>query len=250
MHTDIHSYRHTFIHFLHSFIHTDMQTYIHTARNNRSAAQQNAARDARVHTNPHVYIVAMWVKNSRLQRECTHRGSASPFPSCVVLRQILEAMLEVMQIFSQEFVQNRTVEQIVVPVGHGVEVYLLPKEVDEKVKKCVQKTVKVIQLVPQERIQDRIAEEVVDIPLPQIMEVRIVRWNRSWTSPFSRFRRKLPSWRHSACIPPGTDSACSCHPFPSVFFFHSALLGSSSSSHPQACNAVGTSDGVIPLSRI
>ena len=28
----------------------------------------------------------------------------------------------------------------------------------------------VIQLVPQERIQERIAEQVVDIPLPQIME--------------------------------------------------------------------------------
>ena len=34
----------------------------------------------------------------------------------------------------------------------------------------VQKTVEVIQLVPQERIQERIAEQVVDIPLPQIME--------------------------------------------------------------------------------
>ena len=33
-----------------------------------------------------------------------------------------------------------------------------------------QKTVEVIQLVPQERIQERIAEQVVDIPLPQIME--------------------------------------------------------------------------------
>ena len=35
--------------------------YIHTARNKRSAAQQSATRDARVHTNPHVYIVAMWI---------------------------------------------------------------------------------------------------------------------------------------------------------------------------------------------
>ena len=31
-------------------------------------------------------------------------------------------------------------------------------------------TVEVIQLVPQERIQERIAEQDVDIPLPQIME--------------------------------------------------------------------------------
>ena len=37
-------------------------------------------------------------------------------------------------------------------------------------EKCVQKTVEVIQLVPQECIQERIAEQVVDIPLPQIME--------------------------------------------------------------------------------
>ena len=43
--------------------------------------------------------------------------------------------MEVVQIVPQEFVQNRTVEQIVVPVGHGVEVYLLPKELDEKVAK-------------------------------------------------------------------------------------------------------------------
>ena len=34
----------------------------------------------------------------------------------------------------------------------------------------VQKAVEVIQLVPHERIQERIAEQVVDIPLPQIME--------------------------------------------------------------------------------
>ena len=34
---------------------------MHTARNKRSAAQQNAARYARVHTNPHVYIVALWI---------------------------------------------------------------------------------------------------------------------------------------------------------------------------------------------
>ena len=58
------------------------------------------------------------------------------------------SLIEVMQFKLQEFVQNRTVEQIVVPVGHGVEVYLLPKE----------------------RIQERIVEQVVDIPLPQIME--------------------------------------------------------------------------------
>ena len=49
------------------------------------------------------------------------------------LPQILEVMMEVVQIILQEFVQNRTVEQIVVAVGHGVEVYILPKELDEKV---------------------------------------------------------------------------------------------------------------------
>ena len=37
-------------------------------------------------------------------------------------------------------------------------------------KNCVQKTVEVIQLVFHEGIQERIAEQVVDIPLPQIME--------------------------------------------------------------------------------
>ena len=39
-----------------------------------------------------------------------------------------------------------------------------------KLQSCVQKTVEVIRLVPQERIQERIAEQFVDIPLPQIME--------------------------------------------------------------------------------
>ena len=34
----------------------------------------------------------------------------------------------------------------------------------------VQKTVEVIQLVPQERIQGRITEQVADVPLPHIME--------------------------------------------------------------------------------
>ena len=63
--------------------------------------------------------------------------------------------MEVVQIIPQEFVQNRTVEQIVVEIGAG---------------ETVQKTVEVIQLVPQERIQERIAEQFVDIPLPHIME--------------------------------------------------------------------------------
>ena len=41
----------------------------------------------------------------------------------------------------------------------------------------VQKTVEVIQPVPQERIQERITEQVVDIPLPHIMEemIKVVR---------------------------------------------------------------------------
>ena len=34
----------------------------------------------------------------------------------------------------------------------------------------VQKTVEVIQLVPQERIQERITEHVVVVPLPHIMD--------------------------------------------------------------------------------
>ena len=42
----------------------------------------------------------------------------------------------------------------------------------------VQKTVGVIQLVSQERIQERITEQVVDIPLPHIME-EIVKVKRS-----------------------------------------------------------------------
>ena len=45
------------------------------------------------------------------------------------------SLMEVMQFVLQEIVQNRTVEQIVVPVGHGVEAYFLPKELDEKVAK-------------------------------------------------------------------------------------------------------------------
>ena len=38
----------------------------------------------------------------------------------------------------------------------------------KKWQNCVQRTVEVIHLVPHERIQERIAEQVVDIPLPQI----------------------------------------------------------------------------------
>ena len=85
-------------------------------------------------------------------------------------------------------------------------------------EKCVQKTVEVIPLVPQERIQERIAGQVVDIPLPQIMEEMLFSSTYAWMSPCARFKRKLPSVRHSAGIPPVTDSACSCHPFPGVFF--------------------------------
>ena len=42
--------------------------------------------------------------------------------------------MEVKQFILQEFVQNRTVEQIVVTVCHGFEVYLLPKEFVDKVE--------------------------------------------------------------------------------------------------------------------
>ena len=35
---------------------------------------------------------------------------------------VTSTSMEVMQFILQEFVQNRTIEQIVVPVGHGVEV--------------------------------------------------------------------------------------------------------------------------------
>ena len=61
-----------------------------------------------------------------------------PFP------QIMEETIEVVQIIPQEFVQNRTVEQIVVETGAG---------------ETVQKTLEVIQLVPQERIQERITHK-------------------------------------------------------------------------------------------
>ena len=44
--TQPHAVSHTFIH---SYIHTFIHSYIHTERNKRSAAQQNTARDARVH---------------------------------------------------------------------------------------------------------------------------------------------------------------------------------------------------------
>ena len=52
---------------------------------------------------------------------------------------------------------------------------LFDKVVDVPVVLCngvlrVQKTVEVIQLVPQECIQERITEQVVDVPLPHIME--------------------------------------------------------------------------------
>ena len=40
----------------------------------------------------------------------------------------------------------------------------------KKWQHCVQKTVEVNQLLPHERIQERIAEQVVVIPLPQFME--------------------------------------------------------------------------------
>ena len=63
-------------------------------------------------------------------------GFAPPHSSSLrrlLLSQILEVTMEVVQITLQEFVQNRTVEQIV--VHHSVEVYLLPKELDEKVAK-------------------------------------------------------------------------------------------------------------------
>ena len=51
----------TCTHTIHAYMHTCIRAYMHAARNKRSAAEQNAARDARVHTNPHVYIVAMWI---------------------------------------------------------------------------------------------------------------------------------------------------------------------------------------------
>ena len=55
-------------------------------------------------------------------------------PLSSVRRRTLYSLMDVMQFLLQELVQSRTVVQIVVPVGHGVEVYLLPKELVEKWK--------------------------------------------------------------------------------------------------------------------
>ena len=109
--------------------------------------------------------------------------------------------MEVVQIILQEFVQNRTVEQIIVPVGHGVEVYLLPQELDETLAKLraedgggdstcasgahprtncgagcryplpqiMEEMMEVVLFVPRTR-QSRTVEQIVDVSILQIQE--------------------------------------------------------------------------------
>ena len=91
----------------------------------------------------------------------------------------------------------------------------------KKKQNYAQKTVEVIQLVPHERIQERIAEQVVDILLPQIMEEML--FSSTYASEScggtDRARFHPPDSGGNfqvACIPPGADSSCSGHPFPSL----------------------------------
>ena len=72
--------------------------------------------------------------------------------------------------------------------------------------------------------QNRTVEQIVDVSILQIQEE---------TSEFASFG--MHSTWHRFCV--------LTTPVPKCFIL------SSSSSHPHACNAVGTSDGVIPLSR-
>ena len=89
----------------------------------------------------------------------------------------------------------------------------------KKWQNCVQKTVEVIQLVPQERIQERIAEQVVDIPLPQIMEEMLFSFTYASESYGRTDRGRLHSPDSGENFPVGVirhafhlaDSACSGH---------------------------------------
>ena len=108
-------------------------------------------------------------------------------------------------------------------------------------KMRAEETVEVIQLVPQERIQERIAEQVVDIPLPQIMEEILFSSTYASESYGRTDRGRLLSSDSGGNFRVGVIR----HAFhlAQILRAHathsqvssSALLGSSSSSHPQAC---------------
>ena len=125
-------------------------------------------------------------------------------------------------------------------------------------EKCHQKTVEVIQLVPPERIQERIAEQVGDIPLPQIMEELLF----SSTNSSESYGRTDRGCLHSPDSGGNFRVCVIRHAFRPAHILRAHATRSQVSScfsllswgravrrTPQACNTVGTSDGVFPLSR-
>merc|ERR1712032_363258 len=68
--------------------------------------------------------------------------------------QVVEEIVEIAKIISQERVQQRTVEQVV----------------DVPVPQVVEEIVEIAKIIPQERVQQRTVEQVVDVPVPQVVE--------------------------------------------------------------------------------
>ena len=76
-----------------------------------------------------------------------------------------------MQVFPQERISERILEQIV----------------DAPVPQIQEQVVEIAKITPQERIWEIIIEQIMDVPVPQILEEIA----GPWTCPFPKLRREL-----------------------------------------------------------
>ena len=110
--------------------------------------------------------------------------------------QVTEEIIEMFDVLSQDRVQQRNVEQITetpaapldeeiveAPKVHTQEViHLMPRtriqertfeETDIPVPHMTKKTIEVVKFIPQERVQNRTVRQIIDVPVPRVMEERL-----------------------------------------------------------------------------
>ena len=143
------------------------------------------------------------VSQDRIPQRTTEQATDTPVP------QVAEEIIEICNVFSQSHVQQRMVEQITETpaVSLAVETMETPKiQTQEKIICCLEenqsefsekqqghpshkriqectveetvvpvphmmeKTIEVVKLIPQERFQNRTAEQIIDVPILQIQE--------------------------------------------------------------------------------
>ena len=129
---------------------------------------------------------------------------------CFKMKGTGDAKRKPAQESSPERVSESNVERMVATPPQIMEdivevIQLVPQEriqeriveeiIDVPVPQWIEEMIEVVKLIPQERVENRTAEQIVDVPVPQIQEelvevIQLVPHERISTIPSCRFRNK------------------------------------------------------------